>query len=254
MKTSKIVSKLFVLILFISFFSSCSNTKIIDNHNSKISLDWQGIYKGTIPAASSPGIELTLIIEDTSYIAYSNYLERGDSIYSNNGPIEWNSDGSSLTLIDNNDFLYKIRVLENRLQILDREGNIIEGSLEDLYFLNKIDSSLFDKKLKINRVGDILIDNNNLLKEPFLYFDLKRGSFSGTSGCNNFFGKYTTGANNSIKFENIASTKMYCNNIHIEDSLFKAMSKIEQFTITKDTLKFSDKTNTTILETIINNN
>lgn len=49
---------------------------------------------------------------------------------------------------------------------------------------------------------------------------------SGFSGCNRFFGSYTID-NNKLKFSNLGSTKMLCNEVsnHIEQDLFKAFNK-----------------------------
>ncbi len=252
MKLNSIISKKFSIAIFSILLYSCSNSKMVDYHNSKISLDWAGVYKGTIPAASSPGIDLTIIIEDSSYIAYSSYIDRGDSIYTTNGKIEWDQNGSVITLQDNDDFYYKVKVIENQIQILDREGNAIDGALHDYYILNKVDSILFSNNLSIIRVGEIEIPNESLVKDPFIYFDIKRGMFSGTSGCNNFFGRYKTGYNGELKLDNIASTKMFCNNMHIEDSLFSSMTKIERFFANNDTLKFLGSQNKVLFEAIVN--
>ena len=38
-------------------------TQVVDMHTAETSLDYYGVYKGTVPAADCPGIELTLIDE-----------------------------------------------------------------------------------------------------------------------------------------------------------------------------------------------
>ena len=35
-------------------------TQVVDMHTAETSLDYYGVYKGTVPAADCPGIELTL--------------------------------------------------------------------------------------------------------------------------------------------------------------------------------------------------
>lgn len=43
-------------------------TQVVDMHTAETSLDYYGVYKGTVPAADCPGIELTLTLKRTAPI------------------------------------------------------------------------------------------------------------------------------------------------------------------------------------------
>ena len=46
-------------------------------HNAETSLDYLGVYKGTLPAADCPGIETTLTLApDGSYALHLKYIDR----------------------------------------------------------------------------------------------------------------------------------------------------------------------------------
>lgn len=105
-------------------------------HNSQNSLDWDGTYSGVIPCADCPGIETTIVINADETFSYSGeYMDR-DLIVEDNGKFMWHDDGSAIHLVGK-DVNMKLKVGENRLIMLDQEGNIIEGELEDHYVLDK---------------------------------------------------------------------------------------------------------------------
>ena len=56
-----------------------------DMHNAETSLDYLGVYKGTLPAADCPGIETTLTLApDGSYALHLKYIDR-DSEFDEKG-------------------------------------------------------------------------------------------------------------------------------------------------------------------------
>ena len=60
--------------------------QVADMHNAETSLDYFGEYKGTIPAADCPGIEVTLIFnKDRTYTQKYIYLERKDGEFNETG-------------------------------------------------------------------------------------------------------------------------------------------------------------------------
>jgi uncharacterized lipoprotein NlpE involved in copper resistance len=108
-------------------------------HSSQNSLDWQGIYEGTIPCADCEGINVQITLnEDGTYQA--TYLYRG-KIKENtplkvSGKFEWNESGSNIKL-DSKDIPPYYKVGENRLIQLDMAGKAITGELADMYILTK---------------------------------------------------------------------------------------------------------------------
>jgi len=128
---------LFIIILLSIWLGACLSTnqaKTVDN--SRTSLDWAGVYAGTIPAADAPGINVQITLRsDESYSLVYNYIDR-QNIATENGTFNWDKAGSTITL-KNTIFPPYYRVGENHLLQLDMKGKIITGKLADLYILKK---------------------------------------------------------------------------------------------------------------------
>jgi uncharacterized lipoprotein NlpE involved in copper resistance len=105
-------------------------------HNSRNSVNWDGVYTGTIPAADGPGINvrITLYPDETFEIQYE-YVDK-PGIFIEKGSFEWDETGSTITLkgVDAPPY-YKVG--ENILIQLDMQGKVITGSLADMYVLRK---------------------------------------------------------------------------------------------------------------------
>lgn len=141
-------NKLGILVL-VAMLSACggnSTTKmhagqvaeeeVVEQHTAANSLDYVGVYKGTLPAADCPGIEVTITLHaDGTYTETNNYIERDTFTTIGKYTVEDN-----LLILDTEGFerpdYYKIE--ENRLRMLDAEKQPIKGMLEANYVLNKI--------------------------------------------------------------------------------------------------------------------
>lgn len=107
-----------------------------DEHNAKNSLDYQGTYKGTLPTASGEGMEVTLVLKDSTYTRTNVYITPGDK-FEEAGTYTWNDAGTTITLQDaeaSNQYF----VGENVLFTLDLEGKKIETELAEHYLLHKV--------------------------------------------------------------------------------------------------------------------
>jgi uncharacterized lipoprotein NlpE involved in copper resistance len=116
---------------------STSNSQAVDAaHNSRNSVNWEGVYTGTIPAADGEGIkvELVLNLDETYEISYEYIGKPG--IFTEKGAFKWDEAGGVITL-DTGDMPPYYRVGENILIQLDMGGNAITGSLADNYVLRK---------------------------------------------------------------------------------------------------------------------
>ena len=111
---------------------------VVDTHNAENAFDYCGTYRGTIPAADCPGIELTLTLQaDGRFEQTWNYLER-EGFFTERGP--YKVEGNLLTLRPDGDgvpLYYKVE--ENRLRKLDASRRPIEGELASYYVLQKIE-------------------------------------------------------------------------------------------------------------------
>ncbi len=104
---------------------------------TETSVDWNGTYSGTLPCASCPGIETTLVLNgDKTYTMKEVYLEEKDGVFNSNGNFTFDSSGSFITLHNPNESS------ENRVFFVG-EGhmwmaeNVGDRSMKDDYKLVK---------------------------------------------------------------------------------------------------------------------
>jgi uncharacterized lipoprotein NlpE involved in copper resistance len=108
-------------------------------HNSMNSLDWAGIYKGTLPCASCSSIKMEIVLNrDGTYQQTNVYQNNGESdVVISSGSFSWNESGSTITL-NNAEKPNQFFVGENYLAKLDIDGNRVTGELADRYILEKL--------------------------------------------------------------------------------------------------------------------
>jgi copper homeostasis protein (lipoprotein) len=129
---------LFIILMMVSCGSKTGNTvqalKYPD-HSSVNALDWNGVYKGTLPCADCEGIETHVTLTpDNTYTLKRIYLRKENDIRESSGTFTWNSDGNRI-MFDGNNGWYQ--VTENRLIHLDKSGNRVTGPLAEKYILLK---------------------------------------------------------------------------------------------------------------------
>jgi len=138
MNIKKSLVVLFMATLVIFGLASCLSNREIDNaHNSRNSLDWAGVYTGTIPAADVSGINVRLRLnQDETFVLRYEYLDKPTNMYEWTGSFIWDKKGNIITLkIKDTPPYYKVE--ENRLIQLDMKGKPITGNLADNYVLTK---------------------------------------------------------------------------------------------------------------------
>ncbi|WP_298997617.1 copper resistance protein NlpE [uncultured Tenacibaculum sp.] len=111
--------------------------EFVDEHNAKNSLDWAGIYEGTLPCASCPGINTTLKLNaDLTFELTEVYLDEEQNNFVEKGSFTWDKKGTNITLnIPDRNPQYKC--IEGSVIALDTEGKVIEGELSKFYILSK---------------------------------------------------------------------------------------------------------------------
>lgn len=113
-------------------------------HSAKNSLDWSGIYVGSIPCADCSGIDVQLTLEDNGHYLYKQtYLETrdGDQTFDQEGRFTWNSKGQVVTLEGTSggpDDEVRYFVGENVLFPANKDGKIIETGSQFDYTLHKV--------------------------------------------------------------------------------------------------------------------
>lgn len=113
-------------------------TVVDDKHNAMNSLDYQGTYSGTIPAADCPGIKVVITLNpDNTYIKTSEFLETKEKPTKEEGKYTWNESGNIVTL-QGAEAPNQCFVGENTLSLLDIEGNKMTGPNAESYILIKL--------------------------------------------------------------------------------------------------------------------
>lgn len=126
------------------------------------------------------------------------------------------SDGMS----DNN-FSYKTKV-----ELTDATGEILE--------LNGCGNYIVPKKLQatweLNSFNGNEIPANKYLKTPFIQFESEEAYMSGNASCNGIKGAIFI-QNETIRFANIASTRMMCVHENMETEFLKELPSITNYKI-----------------------
>jgi len=132
------ISFLFMAALAMFGLGSCqSNQGLVDTRNSRVSLDWGGVYTGTIPSASGSGIDVRLKLnQNQSFELSYKYLGKSNKPFIWTGSFKWDDTGNIITL-DIADVPPYYKVAENKLIQLDMNGKPISGELADNYVLKK---------------------------------------------------------------------------------------------------------------------
>lgn len=215
-----------------------------DMHNSMISLDWAGTYHGVIPCADCEGIDARITLtNDLAYQMEWIYKGKSEDIYRNQGTITWSEAGSRIRLnnIKYPDTLGHYQVGENQLFQLDRSGNRIEGSLANHYILYKIIDNLSGFQWELIELNGRKVKlKSESLQNPTLFFSKDEKSVSGSGSCNRFNGNYEIKSGNKITFNNIASTRMWCENMEIERIFFESLERAGHYSLYHDTLSISN--------------
>lgn len=203
--------------------------------NSRNALDWEGTYDGILPCADCEGIKTSItLLKDGTFTRTIAYLGKNAMPFSDNGKIEWNSEGSAITLInDNTDQKYQVG--ENQLFHLDQAGNQIKGALSENYILRKIpiettsDSPAFEDKkwMLVNFMGNVVEENE---AEYYIIFNSKEKRLNTKVGCNTMNANYELSNELSMKIKPLMSTMMACPENSIEDAYTNYLVTVDNIT------------------------
>lgn len=232
---------IFPLVLALVACSSPSGETSADAaHNSRNALDWQGTYIGTTPCADCEGIRTTVtLMQDGTFMRDLIYVGKSGDPMHDTGSFSWNDVGSAITLAPGSQSSQQYQVAENRLVHLDRSGNRIAGALADRYVLEKTvrDPRVEDRRWLLAEAMGQPVEPSKDLGEAFIRFDGSQGRFSGNASCNNFFGNYVLLAGNRIDVVgHTGATMMACPDMHLEDTVLKALGKIDNYSVDSDRL------------------
>lgn len=227
------MKKLILTAFFVSTaLWGCVHTR--GEHSSRDSLDWAGIYAGTLPCADCPGIHTTMTMNpDQTYVLVTRYDEKKDGTFKQKGEFSWSPDGSAIILDDAKSPAYKVG--ENALFHLDMAGQVVTGDLAENYVLRKQPATSLDLTGKcilntrwrlVEIFGKPVAGNERF---PFILIDDKEERISGFGGCNSISGSYELRAGNRIRFTNMATTMMACPDMDAEQEFFNVLDMTDNF-------------------------
>lgn len=135
----KTVTTLFAFTVIV-FAGTAACAQMPDARATRDTVNWPGYYTATLPAASSPGIETTLILQnmngETRYILIENFLEEKDGTFRSSGPGKWDASGRSITLAGPDESRV-VFVGEGWVQFLGADETV--GSETSQYALRRMD-------------------------------------------------------------------------------------------------------------------
>ena len=210
-------------------------------HSSRVSVDWQGTYRGVLPCADCAGIETVItLLDDGSYQRSVRYLGREDVPRRDQGEFEWDASGGIIALGDGGE-AQRYRGGENRLFHLDRSGERISGELAERYVLAKdrSDPRLEGREWVLTELLGEPVSGSKDRPAPSLYFDGSRGRVAGSDGCNRLMGSYRLLERDSIEFGQLAGTLMACPDMTLPDRFREVLGKVGNYTISDDRLSQS---------------
>lgn len=219
--------------------ASSGATGVVDGHNSRTSLDWDGVYQGMLPCADCEGIEtIVTLTKDGRYVHKSRYEGKSDEWFEHKGKISWSPDGGSIRL-GKGENAVRYQVGENLLLMLDREGKRISGELAIHYRLAKQpQASLTETHWKlVELMGKPVADSQN---EPHILLQKDDGRFHGSGGCNRIGGGYELKPNGRIRFTKGISTRMACiNGMEVEAQLMDVLTRADSYVIVGNALQLN---------------
>lgn len=216
---------------------------VATSDNSMTSVDWPGVYKGTLPCADCPGLATTVILgQDMTFRIEMVYLERNVKPFVQEGHFTWLQDGLRIVCVDGKGGRQFFDVGENRLFQLDADGQRINGELADRFALAKVsatDAPLQGTywKLKVLRGKPVAVSDRQ--REAHLVLERSGGKVHGSGGCNRFFGSYAIRPGNRIQFSRIGSTMMACPEMESEREFFRVLESADNFTVKGDALQLN---------------
>lgn len=201
-------------------------------HNSRNSLDWPGVYTGTLPCADCPGIDISItLLEDGTFQRSLKYLERDQRARHDQGGFQWNEAGGVITLLVDGEPEQSYKVGEGVLFHLDQAGNVISGELAVHYRLTMMsaDPDLQDREWVLVELRGQPVTTEH---PPSLRFDRATGRLSGSDGCNRIMGAYRLAAMQGLQIkENLASTMMACPDMETPRQFAAALKQVDHYSI-----------------------
>jgi len=161
------MQKIIVLSAFIfMIIIGCSSAPELVPDPKQVTSLTDGIWLAILPCADCEGIDYQLNLKvDYTFKQKSVYKGKGEEIFIDEG--RWGFVSDSVIALSGSDDYKMFLILENGLVMLDQNGNRIESSFKDKYYLNKDDGSVKETK-KVEPVQEVVEMNLSYYQEKFL--------------------------------------------------------------------------------------
>ncbi|MDT8414469.1 MAG: copper resistance protein NlpE N-terminal domain-containing protein [Flavobacteriaceae bacterium] len=209
--------------------------------NSQTSLDWPGVYVGTLPCADCEGIRTQIRLSNHStYEIETKYLGKSDKVFRSNGLFTWDDTKNKIRMEQKDaKAMMHYQVGENHLIVLNQEGKKIESDLpSEMYFLQKIipDTIITDKHWRLIHLNGKSIHFDENSKEPFITLNHEDNQLYGNGGCNSIGGSYELSGDTLVSFSKMRSTLMACQDVEYEGEFLEALQNTDNYIVKQDTL------------------
>ncbi len=214
-----------------------TTTMTSDRHVSQNALDYDGIYRGTLPCADCEGIKTTVyLMKDNTYKTEMEYLGKENSKFESKGSYSWNNDGTTITLQDK-DGNTQFAVGENTLTQLDADGKQVTSALAPLYILTKDNYGILNRKWRLVEImGKPVTDAQTNNQGAFLQFLDSENRYTAITGCNNISGTFSTESFNKLKLGMGMSTMKACADMSIENKMKEVLQTADSFQLNPNEL------------------
>ena len=277
------MKKYILLFLLVSIVScqkqSVADKKIVETYNAKISGNYIGTYKGTLPCIDCQGMETEITInENATFCIKTKYLGKGEKVFIQKGNFKWNKQGTTIILTDIKSGPNHYLVGKNTLNQLSATGKKETGSLADEYILTKKSATATLSIETASKNSAATVDLNSriatttviqkvnpavgkytlaetkwklvsLNKEKvdqkgkdvyYLKLKSKDGRFVALSGCNTILGYFVMPSSTTLTFSGITSTKLACADLETESHFFTMLGLINSYKLDNETLTLFD--------------
>ena len=219
-----------------------------DGSNSRIALDWDGLYRGLLPCADCEGILMEMELKsDESYTLRQRYLGKDGGTFSQAGTFAWDESGGIIVLAGMGDTGPKhYRVGENVLIQLDMDGKPITGELAPMYRLPKIadENDIRERYWILFALeGESIPTETEEGQQAHMVLKLEENRVYGYGGCNRFFGSYTMDDPGQISFSQMASSLRACEDMDVEIKFLRNLEQVVHYTLLNDSLLLKDAEN-----------
>ncbi len=112
-----------------------------------------------------------------------------------------------------------------------------EESGNTVYVVTTRDTSLTDTRWKLVQINGVQVTSpSEIDKEKFIILNTNGNTVNGFSGCNTFAGTYELKGGDGIKFSQMTSTLMACDDMEMEKQFNSMLAIVGSYDITGDTL------------------